>query len=58
MLVREQERNIQSVKAVETNRTVENEQDNDYIRKILNKNLEKYEKNLNYLVVRILRLIK
>lgn len=57
MLVREQERNIQSVKAVETNRT-ENEQDNDYIRKILNKNLEKYEKNLNYLVVRILRLIK
>lgn len=52
LFAREQERMIDSIKATETRQEVDNEQNSDFIRQILNKNFEKYEKNLNILVVR------
>ncbi|RNA19855.1 hypothetical protein BpHYR1_030157 [Brachionus plicatilis] len=50
LFAREQERMIDSIKATETRQEVDNEQNSDFIRQILNKNFEKYEKNLNILV--------
>lgn len=53
LFAHQQKKMIERVDSTERQQTVDNDQNNNFIRQIVNKNIEKFENNLLNLVVRI-----